>query len=130
MRQTKLDKKSKVATAKSHAKVARIQWFQEALVPGKDSYSLAEIREMIQRYIDRFQDELATIREESAARGGRVHASREDAIVHLHDMETSQFHSGFEIPDLRISANVQYIRIWKGEQHLLPNIIMATFTDA
>mmetsp|Transcript_11698 Transcript_11698/g.30026 ORF Transcript_11698/g.30026 Transcript_11698/m.30026 type:complete len:190 (-) Transcript_11698:110-679(-) len=105
-------------------------WFQEALEPGKTVYTYAEVCALIDRFVNRFDEELEAIREEAAMRGRPSQSGREAAISAAKKKETEEFRTGFKLPDLRIPKVVKMFQEWGLELNLMPRFPTAFFKSA
>lgn len=130
IRDKKIAKKKTLLVTKLVEKGHKFLWFKENLVDGKDFYSTQEVVELIERYTNRFAEELDAIHSEDAARGRRSNPAREETINAILLQEASEFSAGFEAPDIRKPAVVKALREWKGEIRLIQSIEPFMFTRA
>ena len=73
----------------------RLRWFKEALIPGKGEYSYEEIVSLIEAYINRHEEELQQIQNDTKKYGHRTKASIEDKIVRQQTEEMQEFIGGW-----------------------------------
>merc|ERR1712150_87226 len=94
----------------------KIVWFQENLVDDKDRYTVAEVSDLIGKYIARFElrlDEITKTNElgKHLGRHGSAHIAEEAAIKMVVEKESHLFTAGrFEAPDLTNRKNVKVLR--------------------
>ncbi|XP_063969111.1 translation machinery-associated protein 16-like [Lytechinus pictus] len=112
---------------KNSVLIEKLKWFQDALDPDKTNYSRADAEEIVERYLERFEEELEQISIVNSikSRSGRQHATREDVIKQTMNREEEQFNTcGFEIPDICDGKNLKLFRLWDGSPKFLGNIKM------
>ncbi|XP_066574129.1 translation machinery-associated protein 16 [Amia ocellicauda] len=105
----------------------KLLWFQSQLDPNKSEYTKADVCELVERYLRRFDGELEQIALVNGIRGrqGRQHGSRESALKQAAERERTQYEGyGMEIPDLINSKHLKTFREWSGDLKKLPNIKM------
>ncbi|XP_037686885.1 translation machinery-associated protein 16 [Choloepus didactylus] len=103
----------------------KLQWFHSHLDPKKVKYSKKDACELIERYLNRFSDELEQIELHNSIkdRQGRKHHSRETVIKQTMARERQQYEGyGFEIPDIVNASNLKTFREWDIDLKKLPNI--------
>jgi len=91
-----------------------------------------ELCTLVQSYMKRFDDELDQI---SIVHGFKhrkapQHSARHTVLTHQIEKERRDFQTcGIELPDLLNKTNLQYLKEWKGEVNLLPNIKLKKYTE-
>ncbi|XP_781952.2 translation machinery-associated protein 16 [Strongylocentrotus purpuratus] len=112
---------------KNSIQIEKLKWFQEALEPDRANYSRADAEDLVERYLERFEEELEQISIVNSikSRSGRQHAMREDVINQTKKREEEQFNTcGLEIPDICDGRNAKVLRSWDGSPKFLGNIKM------
>eukprot|EP00057_Strongylocentrotus_purpuratus_P030533 XP_781952.1 PREDICTED: translation machinery-associated protein 16 [Strongylocentrotus purpuratus] len=112
---------------KNSIQIEKLKWFQEALEPDRANYSRADAEDLVERYLERFEEELEQISIVNSikSRSGRQHAMREDVINQNKKREEEQFNTcGLEIPDICDGRNAKVLRSWDGSPKFLGNIKM------
>ncbi|CAF0775507.1 unnamed protein product [Rotaria sp. Silwood1] len=104
----------------------RIQWFKDQLNETQTHLSQQEIHELIQRYLQRFQDELEQIELKNQI-GQRQktpqYASRKALIETTINTERHEYETnGIEIPNLTRIDAVKELRNWDGSIRLMPRL--------
>lgn len=102
----------------------KISWFKEQLLPDVTVYTPDQVDELLQVYLNRFDEELEqiTIKHSIGGRKNRQHASREDIIRLNQKMELQEYKTcGIEIPDLLNTQQLKYLRNWDGELRFIQN---------
>ncbi|XP_076995733.1 translation machinery-associated protein 16 isoform X2 [Tamandua tetradactyla] len=105
----------------------KLQWFHSHLDPQKVEYSKKDACELIERYLNRFSNELEQIELHNSIRDrqGRRHHARETVITQTMARERQQYEGyGFEIPDIVDASNLKTFREWDIDLKKLPNIKM------
>ncbi|XP_077575112.1 translation machinery-associated protein 16 [Stigmatopora nigra] len=105
----------------------KLLWFQSQLDPEKTKYSQQDARNIIERYLQRFDGEMEQIELKNSIKGrqGRVHGAREDFIKQTLERERALYAGvGFEIPDFVNVKNLKTFREWTGDLKKLPNIVL------
>ncbi|XP_077460878.1 translation machinery-associated protein 16 [Stigmatopora argus] len=105
----------------------KLLWFQSQLDPEKTWYSYKDARDIVERYLQRFDGELEQIELKNSIkrRQGRLHGAREDFIKQTLERERALYGGvGFEIPDFVNVKNLKTFREWTGDLKKLPNIIL------
>ncbi|KAF5307355.1 hypothetical protein FQR65_LT07072 [Abscondita terminalis] len=103
----------------------KIQWFLQHLDPSVAVCTVKQTRELIERYLSRFDEELEqiAIKRSIGNRKSRQYASREDIIKMTIQREKEEYNTcGLEMPDLMNSTELASFRNWNGDlislQHL------------
>lgn len=113
LRQAKLAKHKAVRTNAKEAEFVRYKYFREAVkLAGVESFSLEEIRNLIEVYVERDRDELEKLKSER--RPGRPASSRQDTLQRRMDLERNEFKTGYNLPDLTDKENVERLLKWDG----------------
>lgn len=102
----------------------KLLWFRDHLIPDVTKYTAEQSKELIETYLKRFEDELEQIalKHSVGDRKNRQHANREDIIKLTVLQEEEAFAtSGFEVPDLMNSVQLEVLRNWNGELRFLQN---------
>jgi len=128
LRDDKMARQKQVAKGDALLKGERIAWLKEEMVEGKAQYTYGEMAGLIQKYISRFQEELASIHADDKARGRRTNPSREAAIILQHRNESAEFVAGWSYPDLRIPKVVLQMQAWNYEINLITAMRHSKFT--
>jgi len=111
----------------------KILWFKEQLIDGKDRYSVAEVSDLISKYINRFQGRVNEIQENNdtnkqLGRHGCAHAAEEAGIKMVYERESNLFVTGnFEAPDITNRANLKALRELGDDSKELPRIKLRNF---
>ncbi|KXJ29284.1 translation machinery-associated protein 16 [Exaiptasia diaphana] len=131
-RSEKLQQKKEERNHLIEAKIGeKCRWFHEHIDETKIKYTAEEVREMIEEYLHRFDAELQTIEQLNNAvkgRQGRIHASREDKIKTIVNVETELFNTGgLEIPDLTSAKNLKLFKEWNCDMKTFSPITMKSF---
>ncbi|KAF2500838.1 hypothetical protein BU16DRAFT_614538 [Lophium mytilinum] len=79
----------------------------------KTTLSHTEIHAIIEKFLRRDDDELATIQAER--RPGRPASNREGQLKERQKLEMREYDSGFWMPDLEDAANVKLLKDWEGQ---------------
>nr|CAB3267006.1 translation machinery-associated protein 16-like [Phallusia mammillata] len=117
--------KCKEKSSKVDAKVTKFLWFKSNMNMESDKYTKADLNELIERYLERFNHELEQIEiiRSVGKRNSSQHFSRERAIKFALDQEKMQFStSGLEIPDLINTKFVKEFKEWDGDSNMLPKL--------
>ncbi|KAK4314034.1 hypothetical protein Pmani_014653 [Petrolisthes manimaculis] len=126
-RQLKLQKRRGESNLKLQFLGDKLTWFKNNMDEELEVFTPRDVLELIQRYIDRNDDELEQIELKHKIREKlshtRQHASREDHIKITREREMQQFmESGFETADFLNPEHLQIFKSWSGELRLLPNL--------
>lgn len=103
----------------------KLQWFQDNLDLTKTAYTKADLAELVERYLGRFDEELQQIEivNSMKSRQGRQHVPRETAIKTTLEKEKRDYETvGLEVPDVMNGKNLRYFRDWTGELRYIQNI--------
>lgn len=126
MRKEELNSKQKLLKEK-------VTWFKTNVSMDKEKYTLAEVTDIVSKYLSRFDERLSEIEEQnglnkSLGRRGRYHAAEEEGIKMVKEREEELFIAGkFEAPDLTNAGIMKHLKNWEGEVTLLQNIKMKNF---
>ncbi|UJR37313.1 hypothetical protein I4U23_030021 [Adineta vaga] len=104
----------------------RIQWFKDQLNENQSHLSRQEVHELVQRYLQRFQDEIEQIDLKNQI-GQRQktpqYASRKSLIETTIDAERHEYETnGFEVPNLMQPDAVKELRNWDGTIRFMPRL--------
>ncbi|XP_020665590.3 translation machinery-associated protein 16 [Pogona vitticeps] len=105
----------------------KLLWFQSHLDLSKAEYTKKEACELIENYLQRFNDELEQIQLRNSVKGrqARQHSSREAIIRQTMERERQQYEGyGLDIPDIINAKHLKTFRNWDGDLKQLPNIKM------
>uniref|UniRef100_A0A8D0B4S2 Translation machinery-associated protein 16 n=1 Tax=Salvator merianae TaxID=96440 RepID=A0A8D0B4S2_SALMN len=105
----------------------KLLWFQSHLDPNKVEYTKKEACELIEKYLQRFSDELEQIELRNSIKGrqARQHFSREAVIKQTMERERHIYEGyGLEIPDIVNCKHLKTFRDWDGDLQKLSNIKM------
>ncbi|GBP23874.1 Translation machinery-associated protein 16 homolog [Eumeta japonica] len=108
----------------------KILWFKKRLPEEHSVLNKAQVLELIQNYLKRFDDELEQIALKNSVgqRKNRQHASREDIIKITKKREEEEFNTcGLEIPDLLDPQQVSLLADWNGELRYLQHFQLKRF---
>ncbi|CAF1329425.1 unnamed protein product [Adineta steineri] len=124
-------KKRQNTKAKFNNLRERIQWFKDQLDENQTQLSKQEVNELIQRYLQRFQDELDQIEMKNQI-GHRQktpqYASRKSLIESTVNGEQHEYETnGIEIPNLTQTDAVKELRIWDGSIRFMPRLKLCLF---
>ncbi|EGW30961.1 uncharacterized protein SPAPADRAFT_142119 [Spathaspora passalidarum NRRL Y-27907] len=78
----------------------------------QETFSLEEIKEFIELFIGRFDDELEELR--AARRPGRPATSRQQILEEKVKHDRQVYATGVKVPDLADKETVQRLRLWNG----------------
>jgi len=132
-RHEKLQKRKNERDLKVDGLLEKITWFQDELDMEKDKYTLAEVSDLIARYISRFQPRIDEIDAENVqnkklGRRGLVHESEKNGILMIRDREMELFRTNhFEAPDLTNAKNMKIFKEWGGEAKDMQSIKLRKF---
>lgn len=83
-----------------------------------------EIVELLVKFVDRFDDELADMKE------GRLANTAQHLQLQLHvDSEKEKLRTGYDCPDLRQKKVLRQLREWDGKPNGLPAFAMGKFKN-
>ncbi|CAI7678053.1 unnamed protein product [Penicillium pancosmium] len=91
----------------------RIDYFYEAVQPISEPLSVAELAEMITKYIYRDGEELTQLKQER--RKGRPPTKREEVLGQRTETEEKEFKIGFWVPDLTEMDVLVALKQWNGQ---------------
>nr|XP_023030072.1 translation machinery-associated protein 16 homolog [Leptinotarsa decemlineata] len=109
----------------------KILWFKDNLNSQCSTCTPKDIRELIVKYISRFDEELEQIhiKHSIGNRKNRQHANREDVINLTIKKEQDEYDScGIEIPNLLDPGQFDLLKTWKGELRYLQNFKLRRFS--
>ncbi|MCJ1294284.1 hypothetical protein MMC34_005842 [Xylographa carneopallida] len=110
------DKLARVSAARAKVNqihLRRVAYFQAAAIAISGSNDLGHIQQLIQRYLERDDDELAKLEDER--RPGRPRSTREDLLKQRKAMDEREYDGGFWMPDMMEEANLKILREWNSE---------------
>lgn len=102
----------------------KVMWFKENYPDSDRALTMEQIRELISKYLSRFDEELNQINYKNSIGGkrNRQHTSRESAIQMTLEKEVEEYRTcGLEIPDLANTSQVKLLKSWNGELRFLSN---------
>ena len=102
----------------------KVMWFKENYPDSDRPLTMEQIRELISKYLSRFDEELSQINYKNSIGGkrNRQHTSRESAIQMTLEKELEEYRTcGLEIPDLANTSQVNLLKSWNGELRFLTN---------
>ncbi|KAI9503129.1 translation machinery-associated protein 16, partial [Coemansia spiralis] len=114
-----MHKESQIAKAKAErtsgamARGQKVVWFRDNLdtAEGKKLWTIDELREFVDRYLVRNQDEVDELAEKKKA--GRALSPREAFFLQAIEVEAREARlAGIEVPDLTNGAVVRTLRAW------------------
>ncbi|KAG8529295.1 uncharacterized protein KY384_005930 [Bacidia gigantensis] len=101
-------------TAAARAKTIQpLPFFQDAVMNATPLFDIELIHGLIQRFLSRSDDTLAEV--EARRRPGRPSSTHEDLLKLRMAVEDKEYNSGFWMPDMTDSENVQRLQAWNGE---------------
>jgi translation machinery-associated protein 16 len=104
-------------------KVLRIKSFQSYTMEHASPPSISEIQAMIDDFLGRDDEELATLMAER--RPGRPPSTRETLLKQNQAMEQGEYASGFWVPELQDAENLEKLKKWNGQWSGLPTLQFA-----
>ncbi|XP_001626535.2 translation machinery-associated protein 16 [Nematostella vectensis] len=132
-RDEKLQRKKDERTHMLEVKVGdKCRWFYEHIDDTKTRYTAQEVRDLIEMYLHRFDDELQKIEELNNVVKGRqrMHVNKEDAMRTIIKVERELFSTGgLEIPDLTSAKNFELFKIWNCDMKNFAPIKMKLFSN-
>ncbi|KPV78030.1 uncharacterized protein RHOBADRAFT_50551 [Rhodotorula graminis WP1] len=116
LRTKKLEVHGKVRRVQEVHEVDRLLYFVHALSEDTTSLSLPELHDVLHGYLNRHASELVDLAHERESRSNwrktEGKGKREIELEELRKEETSEYRSGFVLPDLTIPENVELCRQW------------------
>ncbi|KAI5842385.1 translation machinery-associated protein 16 [Morchella snyderi] len=109
------EKLKKLGAARSKLKeleLIRVGYFKVSTKDVKVPLSKQEIRDLVEKWVHRDDEELFEMHSER--RPGRPTSTKEDLLKQRIDREIEEFRTGFYIPDLQDSENIERLRRWDG----------------
>ena len=98
----------------------RIAFFQDNLPETLHPLEAEPMRELIQEYLDRNDEEFEQMKKER--RAGRPASTRQTVMEQLMEMERKEFESGFWAPNLQDAETLVKLDAWKGDWLGLSNM--------
>ncbi|XP_026475100.1 translation machinery-associated protein 16 homolog isoform X2 [Ctenocephalides felis] len=101
----------------------KLTWFRDNL-EDTEVYTSAQLDELFEKYLSRFDEELEQIALKRSIGGHRnhQHASRQDTIRMTLEREREEYMGcGIEMIDIRDPAQLKQLRNWEGELRLIIN---------
>ena len=92
--------------------VQRLQFFQTAAEEHDSIFSISEIQVLIEKYLQRDNEELETLKAER--RPGRPPSTREVLLKQKQAAEMGEYTSGFWVPAFEDAKNIQALKDWDG----------------
>ena len=89
----------------------------------ESALSVSEIQAMIEDFLGRDDEELATLK--AGRRAGRPPSTRETLLKQNQATEQGEYASGFWVPDLENVDNLQKLKAWNGLWSGLPTLQFA-----
>ncbi|XP_071829616.1 translation machinery-associated protein 16-like [Apostichopus japonicus] len=121
----KVKKVHRATSLKQSVQQEKMLWVKEHLDEEKTIYSKQELCELVERYLERFDEEMEQINiiQGISARKSNQHAPRESAIRLTLQKEITDFETcGIEMPDLCNGKILKILKAWQGEAKYLQNI--------
>lgn len=116
LREDKIEKKKALHLEKREHELKRLLFFQEAaenrVSEDKKSFTLEEVKVFIEAYISRFDDELKVLIKQR--RPGRPATKRQDLLQDQKSKDINEYATGFYVPALNDSVNVENLINWNG----------------
>ncbi|KAF2641250.1 hypothetical protein P280DRAFT_506852, partial [Massarina eburnea CBS 473.64] len=122
-RDDKLNRISVLREKQNRTYLLRIKSFQSYTAEHTSALSIADIQAMIEDYLGRDDEELATL--QSARRAGRPPSTRETLLKQNQAVEQGEYASGFWVPDLEDVENLEQLKAWKGNWSALQGLHFA-----
>lgn len=94
-------------------RVVRIKSFQSYTMEHTSALSTPDIQAMIEDFLGRDDEELANLK--AQRRAGRPPSTRETLLKQNQAQEQGEYASGFWVPDLENSDNLQKLKDWNGQ---------------
>lgn len=113
LRDQKLTARKRNAEGQRLKDLEVVRFFQAAIQPrSASSFLLQDIKLFVESFLSRFDEELATLKEER--RAGRPPLARQQKLEQQIDAEKKMYHSGLKVPDIRDKLTVENLRNWNG----------------
>ncbi|KAA8908106.1 translation machinery-associated protein 16 [Sphaerosporella brunnea] len=113
LREQKLKTASKLRTGLKENEMIRTGYFKVATKDATVALDLAQIRELIERWVHRDDEELA--RFEAERRPGRPPVAKHLELKNKVEKELDEFRTGFYMPDLQDYENILNLQRWDGK---------------
>lgn len=110
LREGKIAKKKAAHLERKEHELQRTLFFQEAISGEKESYSLEEMKELIETFLSRDDEELEQLRGER--RKGRAPTNRHALLENKKKHEEAEYDSGYYIPNINDEDTVKHLRAW------------------
>ncbi|KAF2197673.1 hypothetical protein GQ43DRAFT_466241 [Delitschia confertaspora ATCC 74209] len=112
LRDDKINRVAALREKQNRPYLLRIQYFQTAAKEHASIFSIPEIQVLIEQYIHRDDEELATLKAER--RSGRPPSTREVLLKQRQTTEVGEYTSGYWVPDLEKAENLERLKEWDG----------------
>ncbi|KAA6411528.1 MAG: hypothetical protein FRX48_04808 [Lasallia pustulata] len=112
-RDDKIARVSKARAKANRPRLQRVAFFQGAAIAADGPIDVEVMQMLIQRHIQRDDEELATLKSER--RPGRPSSTREDLLGQRIATEQREYDTGFWLPDMEDKENLRLLRDWNGE---------------
>ncbi|KAI5794655.1 translation machinery-associated protein 16 [Pyronema domesticum] len=112
LRDDKLKKQLKVRNEKRESDMIRTGFFKVATKDAEKGLELEEIRDLIDKWVDRNKPELE--RFESERRPGRPRIPKHQELINAVEAEKNEYVTGFYMPDLQDFDNIISLQRWDG----------------
>lgn len=119
LREQKIQGKKIAHMERREIEMMRIKFLQEAVNnrPEKETFTLDDMKLFIEAFLTRDDEELDQLKAER--RKGRPASNRQMILENKLKHETSEYESGYQIPDLSDKATVEFLRGWNGTTGML-----------
>jgi len=112
IRDDRVQRMTAVRSKANGAHLYRISFFQGLLLEAGAVLTDAEVHGQIQQYLDRDLDILEELRAER--RAGRPKSTKQTLMEQTQNAEAKEYETGFWMPDLQNTVNVEALREWNG----------------
>nr|CDS28118.2 expressed conserved protein [Hymenolepis microstoma] len=120
--QAKVQKRKKVRKSKDDLKRVKLLWFKEHVPKDKEKLSVEDLRQLIPKYLERFELESKTERKEAS--NCSVSVTVDLAIEHVKQESQEFLKTGLLVPDLTSKPNFEKFMQWNGEKSKMISIPM------
>ena len=111
-RDDKINRLAAVREKQNRPYLQRLQFFQTAAEEQNSIFSIPEIQVLIEKYIQRDDEELEALKAER--RPGRPPSNREVLLKQKQAAEVGEYTSGFWVPALEDAKNIEALKEWDG----------------
>ncbi|ORX94457.1 translation machinery-associated protein 16 [Clohesyomyces aquaticus] len=112
-RDDKLNRLASVREKQNRPYLIRVKFFQTAAAEHITSFSLSDIQNVINTYLHRDDEELASLKADR--RAGRPPSTRETLLKQHQATEQNEYESGIWLPDMEDGENLKFLSEWNGK---------------